>query len=138
MAQPIQCDPHNGEHLADWIVVHIENGETLGYCNAAYAELMIATAGAIAQAEADQAAAEAEAKLAAAAPAHVVKRGTSSSRKAHEARKRAPRGANTGDDRVAFHPTAPAVTGPDDDEPDDADELARAAAGAAPEAGNAE
>lgn len=135
MAQTILCDAHNGEHPGDWIVTHLEDGETLAYCNAAYAELMASTAAAMAQAEADQAAAEAEARLAAAGsgnvgttPAHVVKRGTSSSRKVHEARRRSKietlaSGAHN------------ATTGPDDDEDDDEDAAASGHASAALEAG---
>lgn len=63
MATPISCDPHNGAHLADWLVTQMENGESLAYCNDAYLELMIGTVEAVNRAEADQADAAALARL---------------------------------------------------------------------------
>ena len=131
MAEPIRCDPHGGQHLADWMLMRLEDGETQGLCNAAMLEFGEAALAAAAQVEADQAAAEAEARLAAAgdgktgtAPAHTVKRGTSSSRQAHEARKKARADALAGV-TAALEPAvaASSSSGPDDDEDDDADEL---------------
>jgi hypothetical protein len=129
MAQAIQCDAHGQEHLADWLVTHIEDGESLAYCNEAYQELMVGTVRAMDQAEADQAAAEAERHLAAAAPARpnprtakVVRRGTSA--KARTAREKA-----AGRATVARARELAAARGPDDDEDDDKDEAAPSPAG---------
>lgn len=95
MAQPIHCDVHNRAHLADVMVTTIQTGEVFAACAAGYVEVareLVAgadqaateAAEAEAQAEADQAAAEAEAKL---EPETVIRRGTSKSRKAYEARR---------------------------------------------------
>lgn len=39
MASPISCDVHGQEHLADFIVTRLEDGDSLGACGAAYLEL---------------------------------------------------------------------------------------------------
>jgi hypothetical protein len=157
MAQPIHCDAHNREHLADVLVSQIANGDTAAFCFAGYidvcralvedveaqaaeaARAMAAEAersGAADQAEALQAEAEAlerledvtpvsiAAELAAGlaaegmapaeaaayavdtTPAKVVRKGTSRSRKAHEARQRAAR------TKVAPETTEPAIAAP--------------------------
>lgn len=146
MAQVITCDPHGGEHRAEWLVTQIESGETIAYCDTAYMELMVGVVRAADQAEADQAAAEAERHLKAegrqrrkaaktdnpplsdedqagdgqeldTAPARTVRKGTSSRRIAHEARQRARLPHEDGGELVP-------ASGPDDDEDDDADEAA--------------
>lgn len=96
MGRPITCDAHGGDHLADVMVTQLDNGNVQAYCTDAFAELVLAMASAMVEAEAQQAAAEAEAKLAeartdepATGTTKVVRRGTSKSRQAHEARKRA-------------------------------------------------
>jgi hypothetical protein len=118
MAATMYCDVPEHEHPADVIVTRLENGQTLAVCDQAYIELCravvaqadaaqadaAATQAAADEAEIEQADAEAIARLdhldghrPAPEPAPpvdppgptVVKRGTSRSRKAYQARQRA-------------------------------------------------
>jgi len=118
MAQTIHCDVHGRSHPADVLVSQIANGDTMAACFAGYVELaraLVADAEVRAaelaaaelaraagevdadQAEADLAAADVERRLAgerspeadALGVAAVVPKGTSRSRRAHEARQRA-------------------------------------------------
>lgn len=96
MAQPILCDYHGLTHLADLMVTTLDGGNVVSYCHEGFAEVMYQTVERMVDAENARTAAEAEAKLAEAAPAapdpgtaHVVRRGTSKSRREHEDRKAA-------------------------------------------------
>lgn len=63
MAQPVHCDVHNREHLADVMVHQIATGEVFAACGAGFAEwcrMLVDTAD---QAEADETDADAEARL---------------------------------------------------------------------------
>jgi len=120
MAQPYRCDRHDQDHLADVVITTLGDGTVMALCNEAFGELCLAVVQAGAgladdagqaaadtgqddqattEAEVEQTDAEAEARLAKlgkpAAPdpgtAQVVKRGTSRTRRAHEARQRAKR-----------------------------------------------
>jgi len=167
MAQPIHCDAHNREHLADVLVSQIANGDTAAFCFAGYIDVCRALvadveaqaaevakvieaeaieSGAADQAEADAAAAEAAARLGTApflaaepeaqaatgealaatpgpeplavdpAPAVVVRRGTSRSRRAHEARQRA-KAATVAPEPMTSNSAAAAPSGEPTDEP---------------------
>jgi hypothetical protein len=115
MAGTMYCDNeagHAGQDqptAADWLLTNLTDGQTLALCNADYLTFSAglvaqaqaqadAEAQAEADAEADRAATEAEKRLRSAGPAKadpatapkVVKRGTSRSRQAYEARRRQP------------------------------------------------
>ena len=108
MAKPIECDPHNLDHLADLLVTDLSNGNVTAYCAEAFAETVLAMASAMVEAETAQAAAEAEAKLAdtPAAP-DPTGSGPSSGADAPAAAKRTRRGGGA-------KPSAPADTDGDD------------------------
>ncbi len=118
MAQPLRCDEHAGEHLADVILTRLEDGSTLALCNAAFVGLCRIVVSdfdarleaAVAAGVTDEAAAvdadsleaaitdaEAERRLAAVGGpptealgvATVVRRGTSRRRREYEKRRRA-------------------------------------------------
>jgi hypothetical protein len=123
-AQPLTCDAHAGAHLADWLVTHLTDGQTVGYCDAAYFEQMLGAVNAVAEAEAAESAAEAERKLAdvpapvaEVEPAVTVKRGTSSQARAFRRRQ-----AVTAAPGFARVPDPP--PGPDDPTDDPTDEPA--------------
>jgi hypothetical protein len=69
MAQLIQCDAHNMEHPADWLVTRMADGEVLAYCDAGYFAFMTDAVNAAAEAEAQATDAEAVARLEAAVAA---------------------------------------------------------------------
>lgn len=96
MAQPIHCDVHGQDHLADVLVSQLATGDTMAACSAGYLELCRAyvEAAEAAEREATDAAALDQlagttAEAAPEATVHVVKRGTSRSRRAYEARRAA-------------------------------------------------
>lgn len=96
MAQPITCDGgHDDPVLADVMVSRLDGSSTLAFCDPCYLAVARAIVDNLDQAERDAADAAALAALEASrtAPdpgtAHVVPRGASRSRKAHEARQRA-------------------------------------------------
>ncbi len=118
MAQTIHCDVHNRSHPADVLISQIANGDTMAACFPGYVELARAivadaevraaelAAAALAEAAAPVDADQAEADAAAASALErlgvepspeatalgvtaVVPKGTSRSRRAHEARRRA-------------------------------------------------
>lgn len=65
MAEPIRCDVHNLDHLADVMVVQLANGDTMAACHDGYLALARAfvTAADATEAEADATAADAVAAL---------------------------------------------------------------------------
>lgn len=64
MAQPIHCD-HQGSdpHLADQLISRLATGDTTAWCDPHYLEVVMAIAGAVAEAEADTVAQEAQEAL---------------------------------------------------------------------------
>lgn len=127
MAQTIHCDYDGCDEPYDMMVSRQADGETTAWCDGHFLWFCETVVAAAAQSEADQAAAEAEAKLAAqhaaqldAEPAVTVKRGTSRSRKAFEARRRTARDAKA-------EAVGAMLAGPDDDDDTDEPEATAAA-----------
>lgn len=115
MAQPFRCDQHNAGHPADVLLTNLETGDVTALCNQAFVEMALAIVEAASaaaeavdsgqlpgpadpEAETDAEVAETDAEAADRlahlgrpspadpVPSTVVKRGTSRSRKAYQAR----------------------------------------------------
>lgn len=104
MASQVPCEPHGGEHAARFILTDLEEGTASAMCPTAFGEFVLGTAAEIdAAAGGPEERAEADGEAVARVegespePEHVVKRGTSRSRKAYEARRRA-KAADTDED----------------------------------------
>lgn len=63
MAQIIECDAHNREHPADWMMSRLDDGNTLAFCQAGLVDYARAVLEAVDQAEAAEAEAAALARL---------------------------------------------------------------------------